>query len=90
MKINWKVRFKNPVFIAQLVLSVLTPILGYMGLAATDITTWAILGKVLLQAISNPYVLAIVAVSVWNCVNDPTTQGVKDSERALEYEKPAE
>lgn len=90
MKINWKVRFKNPVFIAQLVLSVLTPILGYMGLAATDITTWAILGKVLLQAISNPYVLAIVAVSVWNCVNDPTTQGVKDSERALEYEKPAQ
>lgn len=90
MKINWKVRFKNPVFIAQLVLSVLTPILGYMGLAATDITTWAVLGKVLLQAISNPYVLAIVAVSVWNCVNDPTTQGVKDSERALEYEKPAE
>lgn len=39
MKINWKVRFKNPVFIAQLVMSVLVPILAYMGLTVEDLTT---------------------------------------------------
>lgn len=89
MKINFKVRFKNPIFIAQLVLSILTPILAYMGMDATAITSWAILGDVLFQAISNPYVLAMVALSVWNCVNDPTTSGVSDSERALSYDKPA-
>lgn len=89
MKINWKVRFNNPVFVAQLVLSIITPILAYMGMDATAITSWAILGTVLFEAIKNPYVLAIVAVSVWNCVNDPTTEGVSDSKRALTYETPA-
>lgn len=89
MKINWTVRFKNPVFIAQLVLSVLMPILAYAGLNATDITSWAILGDLLLQAISNPYVLAMVVTSVWNCINDPTTSGVSDSDRAMSYDKPA-
>ena len=29
MKINWKVRFKNPVFIAQIILAILTPILTF-------------------------------------------------------------
>ena len=90
MKINWKVRFKNPVFIAQLVLAILTPILAYAGITADQLTSWPALGELLLGAISNPYVLALVVVSVWNCVTDPTTSGVKDSEKALTYEEPAE
>ena len=87
MKINLKVRFKNPMFYVQLVLSVLTPILAYSGLTATDITTWAKLGEVLYQAISNPYVLSLVFVSVYNALIDPTTSGFGDSERALSYEE---
>lgn len=90
MKINLKVRFKNPMFYAQLILSVLTPILTYMGLTATDITTWAMLGDILLQAISNPYVLSLVLVSVYNALVDPTTKGFGDSKNALTYEKPKE
>lgn len=86
--INFKVRFKNPVFIAQLVLAVLTPILAYAGLTAQDLTTWGALGKLLLNAISNPYVLSLVVVSVWNAVNDPTTKGIKDSNRAITYDQP--
>lgn len=86
--INLKVRFKNPVFIAQLVLAILTPILAYAGLTAQDLTTWGALGDLLVGAISNPYVLGLVIVSVWNAVNDPTTRGVKDSKVALTYEKP--
>ena len=39
MNINWKVRIKNPVFIAQMVIAILTPILAYAGLTAQDITT---------------------------------------------------
>jgi phi LC3 family holin len=77
-------------FYAQLILSVLTPILTYMGLTATDITTWAMLGDILLQAISNPYVLSLVLVSVYNALVDPTTKGFGDSENALTYEKPKE
>lgn len=85
---NLKVRFKNPVFIAQLILAILTPILAYAGLTFQDLTSWDALGKLLLGAISNPYVLGLIAVSVWNALNDPTTAGVKDSTRALTYTRP--
>ena len=86
--INWKIRFKNPVFYMQLILAVLTPVLAYMGLTVKDLTTWAAVGNMLLQAVSNPYVLALVLVSVWNAVNDPTTSGISDSTNALTYDKP--
>lgn len=86
--INWKIRFKNPVFYMQLILAVLTPVLAYMGLTVKDLTTWTAVVNVLLQAVSNPYVLALVLVSVWNAVNDPTTSGISDSTNALTYDKP--
>lgn len=86
--INWKVRFKNPVFIAQLIMAVLLPILTYFGLTVEDMDSWAKLGKTLLEAISNPYVVGLVVVSVWNAVNDPTTQGVSDSIKAMTYKRP--
>lgn len=88
MNINLKVRLKNPVFIAQLVMSVLLPILTYMGLTVEDLTTWKALGDVLLEAIQNPYVLGLIIVSVWNALNDPTTKGLSDSNEALTYESP--
>lgn len=87
---NWKVRFKNPLFIAQMTLAVLTPILAYAGLTVKDLTTWQALGDLLIGALSNPYVLGLVVVSVFNAVTDPTTSGVKDSEQALTYTKPKE
>ena len=90
MNINWKVRFKNPVFIAQLILAILTPVLAYAGLTASDITTWKALLDLIVGAISNPYVLSLVLVSVWNALNDPTTKGVSDSVNALSYETPKE
>ena len=86
--INIKVRFRNPVFIAQLILAVLTPILAYAGLTMQDLTTWKALGELLLGAVKNPYVLSLVVVSVFNAFTDPTTAGVKDSERALTYDFP--
>ena len=85
---NLKVRFKNPVFIARFLLAVLTPVLAYAGLTAQDLTTWSALGDLLMSAISNPYVLSLVVVSVWNALNDPTTKGLKDSGQALTYRDP--
>lgn len=90
MKINLKVRFKNPMFYVQLILSVFTPVLTYMGLTETDLTTWSALIDVLSQAISNPYVLSLVVVSVYNSLVDPTTKGFGDSNQALTYTKPNE
>ena len=88
MKLNLKVRFKNPVFIAQIILAVIVPILGYAGMTAQDVTTWYVLGDVLIEAVKNPYVVSLVVVSVWNALNDPTTKGISDSENALTYTEP--
>ena len=85
---NLKVRFKTPVFIAQLILAILTPILAYAGLTVQDLTSWQKLGEILLEAIRNPYVLGLIVVSVWNAFNDPTTAGITDSAQALTYDKP--
>jgi len=85
---NLKVRFKNPIFIAQLILAILTPILAYAGLTMQDLTTWKTLGELLLNALSNPYVLGLIIISVWNALNDPTTEGVGDSDQALKYDIP--
>ena len=85
---NWKVRAKNPVFWAQLVLSAFAAVLAYAGLTAADLTTWARVGALLREAAGNPYCLFLVVSSVWNAVNDPTTAGLADSERAKTYEKP--
>lgn len=87
-KINWLVRFKNPVFLAQLALAVLTPIMGYYGLTGADFTTWVTVWNTFVAAVSNPYVVVMVLVSVWNAVNDPTTSGVTDSTIALGYKQP--
>ena len=85
---NWKVRAKNPVFWAQLVLSAFAAVLAYAGLTAAALTTWASVGALLREAAGNPYCLFLVVSSVWNAVNDPTTAGLADSERAKTYEKP--
>ena len=84
MKLNLKVRLQNPVFIAQIVMSILVPILGYAGLTVADLTTWKTLGDILIQAMANPYVLGLVVVSLYNTCIDFTTPGLKDSQKVLE------
>ena len=59
-----------------------------MGITAEDLSSWQTLGNVLLQALSNPYVLVLVIASVYNAVVDPTTRGISDSKRAQSYEEP--
>lgn len=90
MKINWKVRKENILFVAQIVISVFGPILAYFGMNWEDMTTWAAIGNLFVQAIQNPVVCLAVAVSVFNAITDPTTKGIGDSQRALGYDKPAE
>lgn len=87
---NLKVRMKNWSFWVSVLISIGAPILAYFGLTAADITTWATLGRVLLEAVSNPYVVGLVLVSLYNALIDPTTKGIKDSAQALTYEKPKE
>lgn len=90
MKINWKVRFANPYFWAQLAAAVVLPILAYYGLNWEDMTSWAALGNLFVEAVKNPVVVVAAVVSIWNAINDPTTKGISDSSQALTYDKPKE
>ena len=90
MKINWKVRVKNPLFWVEIGAAILFPILAYLGLSWEDMTSWEALGNVLFSAIQNPVIVVATVVSVWNAITDPTTKGVSDSEQALTYTKPKE
>ena len=90
MKINWKVRVKNPLFWVEIAAAILLPILAHLGLSWEDMTSWAALGEVLLSAIQNPVIIVAIGVSVWNAITDPTTKGISDSKKALTYDKPKE
>nr|DAN73443.1 MAG TPA: holin [Caudoviricetes sp.]DAY00734.1 MAG TPA: holin [Caudoviricetes sp.]DAZ03655.1 MAG TPA: holin [Caudoviricetes sp.] len=88
--LNWKVRFnkKNILFITQVIVSVVIPVLTYFGLQASDLTTWSKVWETFMQAISNPYVVVMAIVSLFNAVTDPTTKGISDSTSALSYTQP--
>lgn len=84
MKMNIKVRMKNPWFWVSLGGIILTA----MGVSADMFTSW---GAVIEQAkalVSNPFMLVSVALAVLGVFVDPTTAGVSDSAQALSYEEP--
>lgn len=88
MDINWLVRFKNPIWWGQLFLAVASPILAYYGLNFKDLNTWHSVFDLILSAIKNPYIVGLIVVNVFNTINDPTTKGFSDSQRALNYVVP--
>ena len=84
MKINWKVRFKNPYFIIGLIGVICCAI----GIDVSTLTSWTILLNNLKDLISNPFLLGSVIVALIGYVTDPTTAGFGDSKTALSYSKP--
>ena len=88
MKINWKIRWRNPTFWWQAAVSILAPILAYFGLNFEDLTSWQALGSLFCQAAQNPAVIVAVLVSLWNTITDPTTTGLTDSAKAMTYDYP--
>ncbi|MGE7977378.1 phage holin [Psychrobacillus sp. NPDC093200] len=88
MKLNLKVRFKNPVFIFQLVLTAFAPILAYTGLSWEGLTTWQSVCDLIVQAYSNPFLCGLVAIALYNQLTDPTTRGHLDTSQVMKYDKP--
>lgn len=81
MKLNWKVRFKNKVWLG----SFLSLIVGfvYSMLALFDVfpeVTQSLVLQLMNQVLT---FLGLIGVIV-----DPTTAGIGDSERAMGYEEP--
>ena len=88
MKINWKVRFTNPLFWVGIIVAVVATVLTQLGMSWEQVTSWATLGQALLEAVSNPVVVVAVITATYNAIVDPTTSGLSDSKNALTYKKP--
>lgn len=84
MRINWKVRAVNPYFWIGLIAVVLAAV----GVSPESLTSWTILKNQLLALIGNPFAIGCVVIATIGYINDPTTRGIGDSERALSYKKP--
>lgn len=87
---NLKVRLRNPVFWAQILVGVGLTVLAYWGLSPQEMTTWGDLWELVVKTFSNPYCIFLMLSNVWNALNDPTTSGLTDSDRAKGYDKPLE
>lgn len=88
MRLNLKVRLNNPVFWVQVIGAVGITALAYNSMVPQDLTTWAGVGNLAATVIKNPYLVGLCLWNVWSSINDPTTTGVTDSTKALEYDKP--
>ncbi len=81
--INWKVRVKNKAFWVALIPAVILVVQLVAGLFGWSIDLTDISGK--LVAIVDA---VFVVLTILGIVQDPTTKGIKDSDRALTYEEP--
>ncbi len=88
MKINWRVRLQSPQFWIGLIGVIMSPIMSYLGLTGSDLTSWGSVLDVIKSFVSNPYLISTVltsALAFVGVITDPTTKGIRDSEDALEY-----
>lgn len=81
MKINWTVRLKNKVWLSSFLAFVVSTIYTLLGML--DIAP-AVTQDSVLQVIS----AVLQLLGLLGVITDPTTPGVSDSARALEYTEP--
>ena len=90
--INWKVRFslKNKTFLLRVAFALALPILAYFNLKLEDLVSWGVILDLLGKLFANPNLIGLTIVNILNIIPDPTTSGISDSKRALEYSEPSE
>lgn len=86
--INWKVRFKNRnwvlAFVSQLMIVAQMVLGGLNALGITDFQLSNAIQESILTFVNAVFIL----LSMLGLVQDPTTKGLGDSERALTYKEP--
>lgn len=81
MKINWKVRFKHKPFLVALFSLILILIQQVAALFGFDTTIYN-------EQITNIF-NTVLGIAVWfGIVSDPTTDGLTDSNRSMNYDQP--
>lgn len=81
MKINWKVRFQNKVWLTSFI-SLL------VGFIYNILRLFDVIPTVSQQLVMDIVGQFLTFLGMFGVVVDPTTAGMSDSKRALSYEKP--
>ena len=81
MKINWKVRFKQKVFLTSFISLIVSFV--YSMLALFDVFP-AVTKNSVLEVVNQ----ILTILGLLGIIVDPTTAGISDSERAMSYEEP--
>lgn len=83
MKVNWKVRFKNKVWLGMF----LSLIIGFVF---NLLRMFDVYPSVTENTILNSVNQVLTFLGLIGVLVDPTTAGIEDSERAMSYEEPWE
>lgn len=81
MQMNWKVRFKNKVWLTSFISLIVTftyTLLGLFGVVPS-------ISQNTVMQVVNQFLLLLSMVGV---IVDPTTEGISDSDRAMTYDEP--
>lgn len=81
MKLNWKVRFKNKVWLG----SFLSLVIGFIYSMLALFDVYPVVTQNLVAQILNQILTFLGLIGV---IIDPTTAGIEDSERAMNYVEP--
>ncbi len=81
MKINWKVRIKQPAFWIATIPVMITFV--YSVLAFAGFTP-----SITEDIAQNLFIAVVALLAQFGIIVDPTTKGVNDSDRAMTYDKP--
>ena len=81
MEMNWKVRFRNKVWLSSFIATILTFIYTILGML--DIAP-----KFTQNTVMNVVNAFLMVLCMTGVIIDPTTSGIGDSERAMTYETP--
>jgi phi LC3 family holin len=84
MRINLPVRLKNKYFWVGL----FALILQTLDISPESLTNWSLVLQALSEFVSNPISVITFAAIILGIAHDPTTKGLGDSLRALEYSEP--
>lgn len=83
MKINWKIRFKNKAFWVALIPALLLLVSQICAVFGVQIDTAAVSDQ-LIGIIGTVFAI----LTLLGIITDPTTHGINDSDKAMEYTEP--
>lgn len=81
--INWKLRIQNKATLSALVLVIISLIYKVLGV-------FGIVPPVSENSIAEIALIIIDILALFGIIVDPTTSGVSDSRRAMNYDKPSD